>query len=97
MLPTKMRVYLAKDAVDFRRSYDGLCGVVRDVLCQDPEAPTLFVFRNKRGDQVKILWNDGNGYAIWMKRLCRGTFSWSTPGEVSASTLALMFEATKHQ
>jgi len=64
MVPSTLRVYIAKDPVDFRKSYDRLCGVVRHELGQDPDSPTLFVFRNRRADQVKIIWNDGNGYGV---------------------------------
>lgn len=96
MLPSKVRVLVANEPVDFRKSYDGLCGVVRDWLGEDPQSATLFVFRNKRNDQVRILWWDRNGFAIWMKRLERATFRFMhTAGRshaISQGELALLLE-----
>lgn len=74
MLPNNVKVLVATEPVDFRKTFDGLCGVVRNALGEDPLSPTLFVFRNRRGDQLRILWWDRNGFALWMKRLERGTF-----------------------
>lgn len=95
MLPQRFRVFVSHDAVDFRRSFSGLCGVIRDVLGQDPQSPTLFVFRNRRSDQIKIMWWDSNGYAIWMKRLCEGTFSDLSSGELDSMALARYLELIK--
>ena len=96
MLPGRVRVLVASEPVDFRRSYDGLCGIVRDCLCEDPLSPTLFVFRNRRGDQVKLLWWDRNGFAIWMKRLERSTFRFPERGGkshvITQSELAMLLE-----
>lgn len=97
MLPGKVRVLVANEPVDFRKTYDGLCGVVRDRLGEDPQSATLFVFRNKRADQVRILWWDRNGFAIWMKRLERDTFRFSSLSggracSISQSDLALLLE-----
>jgi transposase len=74
MLPNKVKVLIANEPVDFRKTFDGLCGVVREALDEDPLSPALFVFRNRRADQIRILWWDRNGFALWMKRLERGTF-----------------------
>lgn len=84
MLPKQARILVANEAVDFRKTFDGLCGVVRNTLAEDPLSPALFVFRNKRCDQVRILWWDRNGFALWMKRLERGTFRF--PAQAGAST-----------
>lgn len=84
MLPKQVRILVANEAVDFRKTFDGLCGVVRNALGEDPLSPVLFVFRNKRRDQVRILWWDRNGFSLWMKRLERGTFRF--PAEAGAST-----------
>lgn len=93
MVPSDFRVLVATEPTDFRKSYDGLCGVVRDVLGKDPQSPTLFVFRNKRADQLRILWWDGNGYAIWMKRLSSGTFKTNKTGEVDKLSLIKLLSA----
>lgn len=68
MLPGGVKVLVANEPVDFRKTFDGLCGVVRTVLKEDPQSASLFVFRNRRGDQLRVLWWDRNGFAIWMKK-----------------------------
>jgi len=73
-LPPAVRVYVAVEAVDIRKSFDGLSAAVREVLRSDPMSGHLFVFRNRRGDRIKILFWDRSGYALFYKRLERGTF-----------------------
>ena len=98
MLPSTVKVPIANDWVDFRKSFDGLCGVVRDALGEDPQSTTLFVFRNRRADQIRILWWDRNGFALWMKRLERGTFPFpkqsGAKGTLSSVELAMLLEGT---
>jgi transposase len=57
-----------------RRSFDALAEHVRTILAHDPMSGHLFVFRNRSAQRVKILWWDTDGYAIYYKRLERGTF-----------------------
>ena len=68
------QIYLATEAVDMRRSFDGLSALVMDVLAQDPLSGHLFVFFNRLGDKIKILYYDGQGLCQWYKRLERGRF-----------------------
>ena len=75
-------MYLCVVPIDMRRSFDGLAEMVRKYLGQEPMSGHLFVFRNKEEDKVKILFWDGDGYAIYYKRLEAGTFS--IPGGVDA-------------
>ncbi len=60
--------------VDFRKSFDGLCGVIRNDLDADPLDGTLFVFYNRRRDRVKVLVWDSDGFWLHYKRLEKGTF-----------------------
>ena len=69
-----VRIYLAVEPVDMRKSFDGLTEVVRSFLGHDPLSGNLFVFRNKGGHLIKILWWDHDGLAIYYKRLERGEF-----------------------
>ena len=68
------QVYLYCGPVDMRRSFDGLLSIVQSEFERDIRAGDLFVFINKRGDRLKALWWDGDGLAIFMRRLESGTF-----------------------
>jgi transposase len=68
------KVWLATVPVDMRKSFDSLAEVVRSFLGQDPQSGNLFVFRNKGGHLIKILWWDENGLAIYYKRLEKNEF-----------------------
>ena len=69
-----VRIRLATSPVDMRRSFDALAEHVRAILTGDPMSGHLFVFRNRTGQRVKILWWDADGYCLYYKRLERGTF-----------------------
>ncbi|MBX3433470.1 MAG: IS66 family insertion sequence element accessory protein TnpB [Pirellulales bacterium] len=69
-----VEVWVATTPVDMRKSFDGLAEVVRSFLGRDPLSGSLFVFRNKGGHLVKILWWDKDGLAIFYKRMERGSF-----------------------
>lgn len=71
-----VRIFLAAGPTDIRRSFDGLAEATRQVLGQDPLSGHLFVFCNRRRDRLKILCWDGSGFALYHKRLERGTFAW---------------------
>lgn len=71
-----VQVWVATTPVDMRKSFDALSEVVRNFLGRDPLSGNLFVFRNKSGQLVKILWWDRDGLAIYYKRLERGVFRW---------------------
>jgi transposase len=75
-VPAGMRVLVATKPVDFRRGADGLVALVRETLGQDPFSGTVFVFRSKRADRVKIVAWDGSGLVLFWKRLEQGAFRW---------------------
>lgn len=93
-LPATIRVFVAVEATDLRRGFDGLTQLARDRLHQDPLAGHLFVFKNRRHDRVKILYLDPDGCAIWMQRLEKGRFAWpkhdATHVEFSTAELAAL-------
>jgi len=98
-LPPSVRIYVATEPCDMRKAFDGLSAAVEHVLGCDPFSGHLFVFVNRRSDRVKILWYDGNGYALYYKRLERGRFRLLSedPGtgaylEICASDLALILQ-----
>jgi transposase len=68
------KIYLCLDPTDMRKSFDTLAALVRAHLQGDPQSGTWFVFRGKQGNRLKILYWDGDGYALWQKRLEQGTF-----------------------
>ncbi len=84
---SRLRVYVCREAVDMRCSFNGLCGLVRGKLQQDPLSGHLFCFFNRRRNYVKILFWDTSGYCIWAKRLIRGTFSVPSLEEICVADL----------
>jgi len=74
--PGGVQVYLAAGATDLRKSIGTLAVLVAETLALDPLAGHLFVFGNRRRDNVKILYWDRNGFCLWQKRLERGRFRW---------------------
>jgi transposase len=74
----QMQVFVCVQPTDMRRSFDGLSGMVRQVLSQDPLSGALFLFRNRSRDRLKILYWDRDGLAIWYKRLEKGSFQFPT-------------------
>jgi transposase len=80
---TVVQIWVATTPIDMRKSFDGLAEVVRSFLGRDPLSGNLFVFRNKGGHLVKILWWDRDGLAIYYKRLERGAFSFPRSNEVA--------------
>ena len=73
-LPGSTRIFLHRGATDMRKGFDGLAGMVRKHFRTDVLSGALFVFVNRRRTYVKILYWDRDGFAIYAKRLERGTF-----------------------
>ena len=95
-LPPSVRVFVCLTPVDMRRSFDGLSAAAEQVVRQDPLTGHLFVFRGRRGDRVKILWWDQDGYVIWYKRLEAGVFRFPVGAgaaqEITRGDLGLILE-----
>ena len=77
------QVWVATTPVDMRKSFDSLVEVVRSFLGKDPLSGNLFVFRNRRGHLMKVLWWDDGGLAIYYKRLEEGEFQFPRSNKVS--------------
>lgn len=99
MLPSSVRIYIAAEAVDLRRGFDGLAAATREIIRVDPLNGHLFVFLNRRRNRVKLLVWDRTGFLLVYKRLERGTFCLPLEPalgarhiEVDAGELGLMLE-----
>jgi transposase len=91
--PPTVRIYVAQVPVDMRKSYNGLSGCVEEMLHADPLSGHLFVFFNRRANQVKILVWDRTGFCIYGKRLERGRFSYrGEEPEMDFARLLLVLE-----
>jgi len=92
----RVRVYLYGRAVDMRRSYDGLYAIAREAFAGDPTCGDLYVFVNRRGSQMKVLYFDRSGWCVWAKRLEAGRFigDWSKvhTHEIDCTRLKLLLE-----
>lgn len=88
-----IRVYLAIEPVDMRKSFDGLYAVARETLDENPLDGSLFVFSNKRRNRLKILFWDGTGLWVLAKRLEKGGFTWPRGLGTSDGKLHLKHEA----
>ena len=71
-----LKVFVALEPVDLRKSFSGLEGLVSERLGEDLRQGALFVFTNRRHSRLKVLYWDGTGLWLLIKRLEKGTFSW---------------------
>lgn len=88
-----VRIFLAVEPVDMRKSFDGLYAVAANELKENPLEGGLFVFSNKRRNRLKILFFDGTGLWVLAKRLERGGFTWPRALDASGGKLRLKSEA----
>ena len=91
--PGSLKVYLAVEPCDMRKSFNGLYALAENTLKVDPKSGSLFVFCNKRRNRIKILYFDGTGLWVMAKRLEAGTFTWPKSSEANAEKLKLTPEA----
>ena len=91
-----VKIMVATKPVDFRKGADGLVALVREQLGDDPFSGTIFVFRSKRADRLKILAWDGSGLILLWKRLEQSAFRWPPISDgvmrLSASQLAALMD-----
>lgn len=93
ILTHSVKVCLATQPCDLRKSFDTLSCLVKEQLKEDPLSSKLFVFLNKRANRVKMLYWDGTGLWILMKRLERGCFARPKPDDQTKAKLHLKPEA----
>ena len=84
-IPAGVRIYLACGVTDMRKGFDGLSMMAQDALKQDPFSGALFCFRGRRGDLMKVLYWDGQGFCLFAKRLEKGRFTWPATKEGSVT------------
>ena len=87
-LGTTGAIYVAVDPQDGRKGIDGLAGVVTAALGRSPDSGDLFVFKNRKGDRLKILAWQGDGFALYLRRLEKGTFRFPTAVAAEVSVTA---------
>jgi transposase len=81
-------VYLYRDAVDFRKSINGLVVIVEQELGLSPFAEALYVFSNRNRDKLKVVYWDKTGFALWYKRLEKAQFKWPRQHREAVMTLS---------
>lgn len=82
---TQLKVFVATDPCDLRKSFNGLWATAQECLGEDPRGGALFVFGNRRHNRIKLLYFDGTGVCVLAKRLEKGTFRWpQSAGEPNA-------------
>jgi transposase len=95
-VPSGVRVWLAVGHTDMRRGMHSLALQVQQGLGRDPHAGDLYVFRGRKSDLVKIIWHDGIGMSLYMKKLERGRFIWPPPADgclqIAGAQLAYMLD-----
>ena len=96
LFSTEVRRILAyREPVDMRKQFDGLLGVVTNVMAEDPLTGTLFVFFNRRRNYLKLVYWDRTGFCLFAKRLERGRFvlpSSAAKQELSAQAFRLLLD-----
>ena len=95
------RIWVCIVPVDGRKSFDGLSAIISTQLRRDPLSGDLFVFKNRRGDRLKILAWQGDGFSLYLRRLERGTFAFphadASEVSVTATDLAMILGGVELQ
>jgi transposase len=82
-LSSNLRYFLCCNITDMRNGFDGLAGIVRNYLKKDPISGDVFIFLNKTRTHIKLLYWDGDGFALFYKRLERGRYALTVHNEPS--------------
>jgi transposase len=96
--PASVKLYLATAPTDLRKTFDGLSALVQGSFGMSATSGDLFIFLNRRGTQVRILFWDRDGFCVLMKKLEAGTFRRVTTAEgvarveIDAGELAMLLE-----
>ncbi|MFZ7094174.1 IS66 family insertion sequence element accessory protein TnpB [Primorskyibacter sp. 2E233] len=94
LMPSQgMRILVATKPVDFRKGHDGLAALVQSTLAEAPFTGTVFVFRSRRADRLKVLFWDGSGLVMAYKRLEESTFTWPVIRDGAMTLNHTQFEA----
>ena len=85
-LSPSTRYYLYTGHTDMRKGFDSLCGIVSSQMALDALSGAVFVFINKKHNQVKLLLWEGDGLSLYYKRLEKGTYERPSSNETTTST-----------
>lgn len=88
-LRSDTKIFVCREPTDMRKSFTGLVGLADQLFDDSPTSGHLFVFCNRRGNRMKILYFDGDGYVIWYKCLEQGTFRLPTTDGATISMFQL--------
>ena len=93
---TGVRVYVASGVTDMRKGIQGLAAAAEQVLRQNPCSGAVFCFRGRKGDRIKLLYWDQQGFCLYYKVLQHGRFPWPSPADgvvrLTSAQLAMLWE-----
>lgn len=96
MLPSGLKVFIANQPLDMRKSFNGIAAIIQSQFQRPANSGHLFVFLNRKNDKIKLFYWDRNGFAQWYKQLENGRFRIprfnQKLSEVSVSDLTLLLE-----
>ena len=88
-----LKIFLAAEPCDLRASFNGLWAAAQNKLSEDPKQGALFAFTNRRHNRIKILYFDGTGVCVLMKKLEKGTYHWPRSADVPKPKIKLAPQA----
>ena len=95
-IDSKIKIYLYAGSTDMRKGMNGLAMLVEEKVPEKCDKEGLFVFRGKKGDRLKILWWDGQGFCLYYKVMDKGSFAWLKASEgtagITKAQLAMLIE-----